>query len=122
MEHKILVVDDEPEIVSFLEESLRELGYQVLAATDGLTGLEMARRERPNLLILDLMLPKMDGYRVCALLKNDRRFAKIPIILFSSRAQQEDIQLGHDLGACAYVTKPFDPQTFFKQVEEILKN
>ncbi len=122
MEHKILIIDDEPDIVAFLEESLRGLGYQVLSATDGLSGLELARRERPNLLILDLMLPKMDGYRVCALLKNDTRFAKIPIILFSSRAQEEDIQLGHEMGACAYVTKPFNPQTFFTRIEEILKN
>lgn len=121
-QQKILVVDDEVEIVSLLEEELKELGYRVLTAQDGLAGLEMARREQPDLVILDLMLPKMDGYRVCGLLKHDNRYAKIPIILFTARAQEEDVKLGEALGANAYVTKPFDPQTLFSKIHQLIKN
>ena len=120
MPRKILVVDDETEIVSLLEEELKALGYDVLTALDGLTGLEMARKERPALMILDLMLPKMDGYRVCGLLKNDLRYAEIPIILFSARAQEEDLRLGVELGANAYITKPFEPQELLKKVHELV--
>ena len=120
MPRKILVVDDETEIVSLLEEELKALGYDVLTALDGLTGLEMARKERPALMILDLMLPKMDGYRVCGLLKSDLRYAKMPIILFSARAQEEDLKLGEELGANAYVTKPFEPQELLKKVQELV--
>ena len=120
MVRKILVVDDETEIVSLLEEELKALGFDVLTALDGLTGLEMARKERPALMILDLMLPKMDGYRVCGLLKNDLRYAEIPIILFSARAQEEDLRLGVELGANAYITKPFEPQELLKKVHELV--
>ena len=121
MEKRILIVDDEPELVSVLEEALMEKGYRVLKALDGLTALEMARKECPDLLILDLMLPKMDGFKVCALLKQDLRYHRIPIILFSARAQEEDVKLGEEMGANAYVSKPFDPEALFSKIHQLMK-
>ncbi len=120
MAKTILVVDDEPEIVTILEEQLKELGYHVLTAKDGLIGLEIARKERPDLMILDLMLPKLDGMRVLGLLKNDARYSSIPIIIFSARVQKEDTHLGEEMGASAYITKPFEGQAIFKKVNELI--
>jgi len=80
----------------------------------------MAKKQSPDLMILDLMLPKMDGYRVCGLLKKDVRYSKIPIILFSARAQQEDVKLGEEVGADAYITKPFEPQNLLAKIKELI--
>ena len=121
MDRKILIVDDETEIVSLLEEALMEKGYRVLKALDGLTALETARKENPDLVILDLMLPKMDGYKVCALLKQDTRYHQIPIILFSARAQEEDKKLGEEMGANAYLSKPFDSEALFNKIHQLIK-
>lgn len=121
MAKTILVVDDEPEIISLLEEQLKELGYHVLTAKDGMLGLEIARKHQPDLMILDLMLPKVDGYRVLGLLKNDVRYSGIPVIIFSARAQKEDMHLGEELGASAYITKPFEGQAIFNKVNELMK-
>ena len=120
MAKTILIVDDEPEITSLLEEQLKESGYHVLTAKDGLVGLEIARKQHPDLMILDLMLPKMDGYRVLGLLKNDARYSNIPVIIFSARAQKEDMHLGEELGADASITKPFEGQAIFKKVNELM--
>lgn len=121
MAKKILLVDDEPQILLLLESRLKANGYDVLSATDGLAALEMAKREKPDMIILDLMLPKMDGYKVCGLLKKDARYAKIPILLFTARAQEEDKKLGEEVGADAYVTKPFEPAVLLSKIQELLK-
>lgn len=120
MEKKILLVDDEPYIVLLLETRLRAEGYEVVSAIDGLTALEMAKKEKPDLMILDLMLPKMDGYKVCGLLKKDARYARIPILMFTARAQEEDQRLGTEVGADAYLTKPFEPQALLAKVHELI--
>ena len=122
MTKKILVVDDEPSIVKMLEARLKGWGYEVLTAIEGTTGLEKARKDKPDLIILDLMLPGMDGYQICALLKKDSRYSKIPIILFTARAQQTDITLGEEAGADAYVTKPFEPQVLLGKIKELLSS
>ena len=120
MAKKILVVDDEPHIVMLLEGRSKANGYEVLTARDGVTALEMAKNKKPDLIILDLMLPKMDGYKVCGLLKKDARFASIPIMIFTARAQDEDRTMGEEVGADAYITKPFDPPTFINKIRELL--
>ena len=120
MAKKILIVDDEPNIVSLLAARLRANGYEIVSAEDGLVGLEKAKTEKPDLIILDLMLPKMDGYKVCGLLKKDTRYSKIPIILFSARAQEADVRLGEEVSADAYITKPFEPKKLLSKIQGFL--
>lgn len=120
MAKRVLLVDDEPKLVLLMEARLKVNGYEVLTANNGQTALEVAKKEKPDLIILDLMLPQMDGYKVCALLKKDMRYAKIPIIMFTARAQQEDIRLGEEVGADAYITKPFEPKILLSKMEELL--
>jgi len=118
---KILVVDDEPDIVTVIGKSLKDNGYEVIAAYNGQEALEKAKTEKPDLILLDLMLPIMDGYKVCGLLKNDTRYSKIPIILFTAKAQEKDIKLGEKVGADAYITKPFEPEVLFSKIKELIK-
>ncbi|OGW85140.1 MAG: hypothetical protein A3C35_03210 [Omnitrophica bacterium RIFCSPHIGHO2_02_FULL_46_11] len=122
MMKRILVVDDEPYIVKMVESRLKANGYEVLSALDGQAGLDKAKQEKPDLIILDLMLPKVDGYEVCATLKQDSRYQNIPIILFSAKAAEEDQRMGlEDCGADGYLTKPFEPQALLSKVSEFLK-
>jgi DNA-binding response OmpR family regulator len=93
----------------------------VITASDGQEGLDKARLEKPDLIILDLMLPKIDGYKVCRMLKFDEKFKQIPIILFTARAQESDIKLGKEVGADAYVTKPFEPAILLTKIKELIK-
>ena len=116
---RILIVDDEPDLVTLVAGRLRANGYEVSSAGDGYAGLEAAKKDKPDLIILDLMLPKMDGYKVCGLLKRDARFAHIPVILFTAKAQEEDMILGEEVGANAFVTKPFDPQALLAKIQEL---
>ena len=108
MPKRILVVDDEVGIVEMLKMRLEANNYEVITASDGQEGLEKAKKEKPDLIILDLMLPKMDGYKVCVMLKRDQRYMKIPIIMFTARAQESDRNLGKEVGADEYIAKPFD--------------
>lgn len=120
MAKRILVVDDEQDIVKMVGLRLKANGYEVLSANDGQQGLETAQKEKPDLIILDVMMPKMDGYKVCGLLKKDSRFAKTPIIMFTAKAQDKDKDLGREVGANAYLTKPFDPPALIAKVKELL--
>jgi len=117
---RILLVDDEEQLLQLVKMRLEASSYEVLTASDGQEGLEKAQKEKPDLIILDLMLPRMDGYKVCAFLKRDRRFNNIPIIIFTARAQQSDAKLGEEVGANAYLTKPFEAQTLLAKVKELL--
>lgn len=117
---RILIVDDEVQLVEMVKIRLEAAGYGVISAYDGQDGFDKAKKDKPDLIILDLMLPKMDGYKVCGLLKNDARYSKIPIIMFTARAQEEDVRLGKDLGAEEYVTKPFDPKILLDKIKELL--
>ena len=117
---KLLIVDDEPELLLLMEARLRANGYEIFKAADGQLGLEMAKKEKPDLIILDLMLPKMDGFKVCGLLKKDTRYAYIPILLFSARAQEEDRRLGEEMGADGYLTKPFNPEILLAKIDALL--
>ncbi len=118
---KILVIDDEAELVMAARIRLEQADYEVLAAYDGREGLEKARKEKPDLIILDLMLPKMDGYKVCGLLKADTRYSKIPVIMFTARAQEADKKMSEEVGADAHITKPFDHQALLAKIKELLK-
>lgn len=118
---KILLVDDEKDLVETLTFRLEANDYEVIQAHDGQDGLNKAKSESPDLIILDLMLPKMDGYKVCSLLKKDEKYAKIPVVIFTVRAQDSDKRMGMDSGADAYVVKPFEPQVLLKKIDELLK-
>lgn len=120
MPKKILVVDDEELIVKMVGLRLKANGYDVISACDGKEGLAKAKEEFPDLIILDVMMPVMDGYKVCGLLKKDTRFAKIPIIMFTAKAQVDDKKIGEEVGANAYITKPFDPQVLLGKIRELL--
>lgn len=121
MKKKILLVDDEMDFVSLVKARLETADYDVVTAFDGKEALEKAKKEKPDLIILDLMLPKMDGYKVCGLLKKDTRYSKLPIILFSAKAQESDMELGKEVGADAYITKPFEPEVLMGKIRELMK-
>lgn len=118
---KILLVDDEKDLVKIVKFRLEANDYEVITACDGQEGLEKARKEKPDLIILDLMLPKMDGYKICGLLKKDSRFMRIPIIMFTAKAQEEDMKLGKEVGADAYIIKPFEPGVLLDKIKELTK-
>ncbi|MCL2604345.1 MAG: response regulator transcription factor [Defluviitaleaceae bacterium] len=113
MSAKILVVDDEMRIVDILTYNLRKEGYNVLSAYDGAAGLKLALNEKPDLVLLDIMMPKMDGYEVC---KRIREVSQVPIIMLTARADETDKVLSFDLGADDYVTKPFGVRELMKRV------
>jgi len=114
---KILVVDDEPDLVETVRYPLEMEGYQVLIAYNGEDGLNQARKEGPDLIILDLMLPKLDGYKVCRLLKFDERYKHIPILMLTAKTQEKDRLLGKETGADDYMTKPFDIDKLLEKVK-----
>jgi len=118
---KILVIDDETDLTEMLVLRLEANGYQVISACNGQEGLDKARTEKPDLIILDLMLPKIEGYKVCRMLKFDEKYRHIPVILFTARAQELDIKLGKEVGADAYIVKPFEPDILLGKVAELLK-
>ena len=121
MAKKILLVDDEDNIVTILEARLIANGYDVVTASDGQDGLAKARAENPDLIILDVMLPKIDGFKVCRMLKFDDQYKHIPIILFSARTQDSDLDTGKQQGADAYITKPFQPEVLLAKIKELIK-
>jgi len=118
---RILLIEDEADMVYALNLQLEAVNFEVLSACDGQAGLDMARKEKPDLIILDLMLPKIDGYKICRLLKFDEKYKKIPIIMFTARAQEQDKKLGQEVGADAYITKPFDSKVLLDKISALLK-
>ena len=120
-QNRLLLVDDEVDLVEMVKIRLEASGYQVLTAFDGQEALDKARKEKPDLIILDLMLPKLDGYKVCRMLKFDEKYKNIPILMFTARAQEQDKKLGQEVGADAYLTKPFEPDALIAKIREFLK-
>ena len=116
----VLVVDDDPVIQGLLRVNFEMEGYEVIVAGDGVEGLERARSERPAVVILDVMMPRMDGLEVARQLKGDPATAPIPIVLLSAKAQQIDVRAGDAAGADVYVTKPFDPLDLLRRVEALI--
>ncbi len=121
MNKRILIVDDEPDIVELLGMRLRKSGYEILTAVDGMEGLEKARKEIPDLVILDVMMPRMDGFQVCRLLKFDEKYKKIPIMMLTSRGQESDKSLGKEVSADAYLPKPYEINVLLKEVKRLLE-
>jgi len=109
MPHKILVADDEPTLLRLMEFVLAKQGHTLLTATNGEEALVQARRERPDLIVLDIMMPRMDGYQVAEAIRADDDLKSTPIIMLSAKAQDEDIARGIEAGVDDYVTKPFSP-------------
>jgi DNA-binding response OmpR family regulator len=118
---RILLVDDEPDLVQLIAFRLQAAGYSVQTAYDGQQALEEVKKLPPDLVILDLMLPKVDGYKVCRLLKFDERTRHIPILIFTARARPEDMTLATECGADAYLTKPFEAGALLSKLEELLQ-
>jgi DNA-binding response OmpR family regulator len=117
---KILVVDDEADLVETLRFPLEMEGFNVLVSYNGEDALNQARKENPDLILLDLMLPKLDGYKVCRLLKFDERYKHIPIVMLTAKTQEKDKLLGKETGADEYITKPFDIDELMKKVKAYL--
>ncbi len=115
---KILVVDDEPKILKIVEHSLHREGYQVFTAADGEQAINMAEKVRPDLIILDLMLPKADGFEVCKRIKSRQ---DVPVIILSARGEEVDKVVGFTLGADDYQTKPFSPTELVMRVRAVLR-
>ena len=121
MKPKILVVDDEPDALELIEVNLKGAGFDVLTAANGRKALEMARAAPPALVVLDVMLPEVDGLEVCKSLRRDPKTAFIPIIMLTARAAEIDRVLGLELGADDYITKPFSPRELILRVRNLLK-
>ncbi|MDH4445622.1 MAG: response regulator transcription factor [Akkermansiaceae bacterium] len=119
--HRILIVEDERDINDLIGFNLQRAGYEVIKAYDGLEGTELALRERPDLILLDLMLPGRDGYGVFRELRRDSRTSNTPVIMLTARAQTEDRIQGLEAGADDYLTKPFSPKELMLRVQAILK-
>jgi len=118
---KILVVDDEPFLVKALQIRLEHEGYEVISAYDGLEGLNKAREEKPDLIILDVMMPKKNGYQVCQELKSDDQYKYIPIIMLTAKGQKTEKEWGERTGADVYITKPFEDKELLAEIKKLLK-
>ncbi len=119
---RILVVDDEPDAVELVAFNLKGAGYDVSAAVDGEEALKKARDLLPDLIVLDLMIPAVDGLEVCKILRRDARTATIPIVMLTAKAAEVDRVLGLELGADDYVTKPFSPRELVLRVKRLLRS
>ncbi|HEY41843.1 MAG TPA: response regulator [Dehalococcoidia bacterium] len=120
METKILIIEDDPVGLRYIRFTLEKHGYQVITAGNGLEGLRKARTEEPDLVILDVMLPGMDGYEICHRLRAEPATARLPILMFSARSQDKDKAVGRQVGADDYLTKPAEPSEIIRRVESLL--
>ena len=121
MQKKVLIVEDESDLVKLLKYNLEKEGYKVGYATDGAVALAEARRDPPDIVILDLMLPGLDGLEVCRQLRRNDRFARTPILILSARSEEADRIVGLELGADDYVTKPFSTREVIARVRALLR-
>ena len=121
MKEKILIVEDEKDIIKMLEYNLKKEGFRVIAAHDGEDALDLALRQYPDLILLDLMLPGIDGLEVCKTLKNGSKTSSIPIIMLTAKSQESDKVVGLELGADDYVTKPFSPRELIARIKAVLR-
>ena len=120
MSKKVLIADDEPNIVISLEFLLRREGFEVLVAVDGEEALAKARVERPDLVLLDVMMPKMNGFDVCQALRSDPELASMRVLMLTAKGRETEVSKGLGLGADAYMTKPFSTKDLVAQVRVLL--
>ena len=118
---RILIVEDEDELLDFMKIRLEANNYEVIGASDGKVGYEKACKEKPDLILLDLMLPKIDGYWICNLLKHDKRYENIPIIIITAKPEGENQKLAKECGADAYMQKPCDIEALLAKITSLLK-
>lgn len=118
---KIVIVEDEPDILEVLSYNLRREGFEVLAASDGIQGLALIRRENPDMVLLDLMLPGMDGVEICGAIKKDSQTRNALIIMVTAKGEESDIVLGLGVGADDYIAKPFSPKELVARVKAVLR-
>jgi len=120
MTKKVLVCDDEPYIVESVSYVVRKAGYEVVVAEDGLEALNAVKREKPDLVFLDIMMPKISGYEVCRQVKEDPATRSAYIVMLTARGQEEDERRALDMGADEFMTKPFSPRKMRAKLDEIL--
>ena len=118
---KILIVDDDLNTVDILTVRLKKIGVAVISTGSGLDALDIVSKEKPDLIILDIMLPQIDGYRICRMLKFDDRYEHIPIIILTARAEKKSREIGLEIGADRYITKPFDMEQLTQDIQGLLK-
>lgn len=122
MSKKILVADDEPDVLFMTAFSLRTVGgFEVVEARNGLEAVELAQQEQPDLIVLDIKMPRMNGYEACQRLKEIESLRDVPIIFLSAKGQRQEIEAGMNLGASDYMLKPFAPEALISKVRELLK-
>ena len=117
----VLIVEDDPDIVELLQYTLEREGYSVLVALNGEKGLSEAQRRRPGLILLDLMLPGLDGLEVCKALKSDNSTKGIPVVMLTAKGEESDVVLGLEFGADDYVRKPFSPRELVARIRAVLR-
>ncbi len=117
---KILIVDDEADIIEILQFVLEAEGYECITASDGEEGLRLAKEISPDLIILDVMMPKINGYKISRLLKYDSKYKDIPILMITARSQEEDKVIGEETGADEYITKPFKVDYVVEKVKSYI--
>jgi two-component system alkaline phosphatase synthesis response regulator PhoP len=123
MDKKILIIDDEPHIRVLLEQTLEDFedeGVEIFTAKDGQEGLAMIQEEHPDLVFLDVMMPKMNGFDVCNTVKNELQLKDVYVVMLTAKGQEFDKQKGLEVGADTYMTKPFDPDAIIEKAQEIL--
>lgn len=117
---KILIVDDEPNILMSLDFLMRKEGYDVLVARNGTEALDSLAHHQPDLVLLDIMMPDVDGYEICKYIRNIAEHQHCKVIFMSAKSKESDIQKGYDIGADFYITKPFSNKTLVAKVKELL--
>ncbi|MBI5805972.1 response regulator [candidate division TA06 bacterium] len=120
MTKKIMVIDDEPYIARVIKFKLEQEGYTVFSANDGLTGLEKIRQEKPDLVLLDVMMPGLTGYEVCQKIKSDPQLSGIPVVILTAKGQEKDREEGLSVGASDYITKPFSSNRLLELVRNMV--
>ncbi len=120
--YRIMVVDDEPDIVKLIKISLEMANFEVIEAYSGVEALEKVKNIVPDLFLLDIMMPDMNGYQVCEKLKADNKTKSIPVVMLTAKGQRGDAEQGLKVGADDYIIKPFDPYELGEQISEILNN
>ncbi|MAX81263.1 MAG: response regulator [Crocinitomicaceae bacterium] len=121
-EKKVLIVDDEPNIIMSLDFLIRKEGYELFMARNGAEAMEQVEKHLPDLIILDIMMPDIDGYEVCRQIKNNEKTAHIKIVFLSAKSKQSDVQKGLHLGADKYITKPFSTKFLMKEINAIIND
>jgi DNA-binding response OmpR family regulator len=117
---KILVVDDDPYILMSLEFLMKKNGFEVMVARNGTEALDIVEKQVPDIVLLDIMMPDVDGYAICKHIKSSKKLKEAKVVFMSAKSKETDIRKGYDLGASLYVTKPFSTRQLLKQVQELL--